>query len=230
MSELHVPQHVGIIMDGNRRWAKQRGKPAMFGHAAGQKTLITTINAAFNRGVKFLTVYAFSTENWSRAQEETSYLMNAVSRAVQKHTQQFVDGGVKVLFVGDLSVTPKSVQRAAAKMESMTSAGTKGVFSVCFNYGGQQELVDAAKRMITDGVTAELITPELVNEYLYQPEVPPMDLVIRTSGEQRLSGFMLWRAAYSEFIFRDEYWPDFSPEIFDECLVEYSKRQRRFGG
>lgn len=225
-----LPRHVGIIMDGNRRWAKERDLPVIKGHVAGQEALRHIVDHAFRKGVSYLTVYAFSTENWQRSQSEVGFLMQQIILALKKHVSEFIDSGVRIVFLGTQDGLPPRVKRAIADAEASTQHGTKGTLGICINYGGHQELVDAAKQLIRAGLPPEAVTADSLAQHLYHPEIPPVDLVIRTSGEQRLSNFMLWRAAYSEFIFRDEYWPDFTPAVFDECLVEYNRRQRRFGG
>lgn len=231
MSEsAEIPQHIGIIMDGNRRWAKARGVPALKGHARGQEVLRKVARHGFEKGIRYITVYAFSTENWRRSEDEVGYLMSQLQRALKKYVGEFVDSGVKIIFLGAREgLSPKALA-AIESAESQTAHGTKGTLGVCFNYGGQLEIADAVKKIIASGIIADDITPELINAYLYGPELPPIDLVIRTSGEQRLSNFMLWRAAYSELYFIDKYWPDFTGADLDEAIEVYVQRGRRFGG
>jgi len=224
-----VPHHIGIIMDGNRRWAKARGLPTLRGHAKGQQTLRTIAHRTFESGVRYLSVYAFSTENWQRSQDEVGYLMRHVSLALRKYLQEFIDGGVKVVFLGSRNGLEAAVIKAIDNAEAKTAHNDKATLAVCLNYGGQQEIVDATKALIGQGMAADIITPEVFAKYLYKPEVPPIDLLIRTSGDQRLSNFMLWRAAYSELMFTDTYWPDFSAKELDTMLSAYAERQRRFG-
>lgn len=224
-----VPQHVGIIMDGNRRWAKEHGLPSLRGHAKGQQVLRQIAKHAFRSGVQYLTVYAFSTENWQRSQEEVGYLMKHVALALRKYTQEFVDGGVKIVFLGSRENLPKAVLAAITDTEVKTAGNTAATFAICLNYGGMQEIADATKQIIASGISAAEVTPEVLASYMYSPEIPPIDLVIRTSGEQRLSNFMLWRSAYSEFLFTDTKWPDFTPQEFDTLLAVYAQRSRRFG-
>ncbi|QQS19306.1 di-trans,poly-cis-decaprenylcistransferase [Candidatus Saccharibacteria bacterium] len=216
-------------MDGNRRWARKMGKRSIRGHAAGQEVLHQIVEHAFKVGVKYLTVYAFSTENWRRNDTEVKYLMQQIDRALRKHLQEFIDAEVRIVILGSADGLSDKVKRSLMAAEQATENGTKGTLGVCLNYGGYKELVDATRKLIDSGVETQNIDDEAIERQLYHPELPPIDLVIRTGGEKRLSNFMLWRAAYSELIFRDEYWPDFTPRIFNECLVEYSKRQRRFG-
>lgn len=224
-----IPQHLGIIMDGNRRWAKERGLSARQGHTKGQETLRTIARAAFEKGVTYISVYAFSTENWKRTEDEVGHLMKLLVRGIDTYTDEFNDAGVKVVFLGERADLDTKILRAIEKAEQKTAQNNKGTLAVCFNYGGQRELVSAVQQIADDGVAAADITEETIAQRLYQPDIPPVDLVVRTSGEQRLSNFMLWRAAYSEFIFIDKHWPDFSPEDLDEVLLRYAERVRRFG-
>ena len=224
-----IPTHVGIIMDGNRRWATQQGLSTLKGHLQGQQTLRTIAHHAFRNGIKYLTVYAFSTENWRRTEEEVGYLMNQVARSLKKYLSEFVEGGVKIQLLGVREGLPDNVLQAIEQAEAATADNDQATLAICFNYGGQQELVDAAKRLIASGVAADDITTEMYANYLYGPNIPPIDLLIRTGGEQRISNFMLWRAAYSELAFTPTFWPDFTPKEFDELLLAYAERQRRFG-
>lgn len=226
---VEVPQHVGIIMDGNRRWARERGLPVKEGHTKGQENLRIISQAAFEQGVKYVSVYAFSTENWRRTKDEVGHLMLLLVRGVEKYLQEFNEAGVRLLCVGQREGLDKKVLQAIEKAEESTKQNTKGMLVICFNYGGQQEIVDAAKKILTEGVSPLGITPETFAAHLYSPEVPPIDLIIRTSGEQRLSNFMLWRAAYSELYFTDKHWPDFSQDDLAEAFRAYTERKRRFG-
>jgi undecaprenyl diphosphate synthase len=224
---LSIPTHVGIIMDGNRRWALARGLPSWRGHARGQEILHRITRAAFRNGVQYLTVYAFSTENWRRDEKEVGYLMRHVGLAVKKYINEFVASGIKVVFLGKREGLSRSVLRAIDEAESKTATNTSATLAICFNYGGMQELVDAARQSASTGSE---ITPELMASNLYEPEMPPLDFVIRTGGEQRLSNFMLWRAAYAELYFTDTLWPDFDETALEEALGTFAARQRRFGG
>jgi undecaprenyl diphosphate synthase len=225
----NTPKHVAIIMDGNRRWAKAHGTPTLRGHMKGQQTLHRLTRYAFTHGVKYLSVYAFSTENWQRTQAEVGYLMRQVAAALAKHTDEFVEEGIRIVFLGVRDDLDGKVLGAIEQAEAATAANTKATLAACFNYGGQQEIVDATKSIMSSDINAADITPELFSEHLYQPDVPPIDLLIRTGGEQRLSNFMLWRAAYAELAFTDTYWPDFSDEEFAQLLETYAQRARRFG-
>ncbi len=224
-----VPNHVGIIMDGNRRWAKENGLSARQGHAAGQENLRAISKAAFESGVKTVSAYAFSSENWQRTKEEIGHLMKLLVRGVDKYMDEFNSAGVKVIFLGERDNLDDNILKAIEKAEQKTKHNAKGTLAICFNYGGRQELVEAAKKMITNNISSEDVTEDLFASYLYQPQVPAVDLLIRTSGEQRLSNFMLWRVAYSELYFVDKHWPDFTPEDLQKAINEYAHRGRRFG-
>lgn len=224
-----IPVHLGIILDGNRRWAGAHGKPSVEGHREGAEVFKTVALGAFERGVKYLSAFVFSTENWSRTEDEVGYLMKLVLRAVEKYLDEFHQQGIKIIILGRREGVAKDVLSAIAKAEEKTAGNTKGTLALCFNYGGQEELVDAVKVLITQGTAAEKIDAAALQAALYHPEVPAIDLIIRTSGEQRLSGFMLWRAAYAELLFVNKHWPDFGLDDLDQALAEYQKRNRRFG-
>ncbi len=230
MSELIVPQHIGLILDGNRRWARAQGLPTLEGHKKGYESLKTIINAAGERGVRYVSAYVFSTENWNRDQEEVDYLMNLLKWVVKHEIKDMHKKGVRVLWLGSRKGMAPQLVKDIEAAEQLTKDNTEGTLALCLNHGGHREIAEAVQRIVAAGVPAEDITEELVGQYIDCPELPPIDLVIRTSGEQRLSNFMLWRAAYSELLFRPEPWPDFTVDALDECLLEYSKRQRRFGG
>lgn len=228
--DVGLPTHIGIIMDGNRRWAVGRGLRPWRGHAMGQETLRRVTRYAFNNGVKYLTVYAFSTENWKRSEEEVSFLMRRTSLAVKKYLKEFVEGGVKVCFLGVREGLSRSVLKAINEAEEKTAHNTKATLGICFNYGGMQEMADATKQVVLRGVRVEDITPQDLADCLYHPQIPPVDLLIRTGGEKRLSNFMLGRSAYAELYFSDVLWPDFSEDELQAAMDEYASRQRRFGG
>lgn len=225
------PQHVGFILDGNRRWAKERGLPSLEGHRRGYNNLLKVVDIAIARQIPFVSGYIFSTENWSRSREEVKYLMRLATLMLTRDVKKLHKKGVKVVWLGsEVEVDPKLI-KIARDAEELTKDNIVITVGVGFNYGGHREIVEAVRCAALAGETMDSIDEKVFAQYLYGGSAfPPIDLLIRTSGEQRLSGFMLWRAAYSEFIFRQEYWPDFSEAIFDECLVEYSNRQRRFGG
>ncbi len=224
-----VPLHVGLILDGNRRWAKKRGLPSIEGHRQGADVLQKVTSAAFERGVKYVSAYVFSTENWQRTQEEVSYLMKLVSRMLEKYLAEVKQEDIRIVVLGSREGLDKNVIKAIEKAESETATNTKGTIALCFNYGGQQEIVDAARTLVEKGTPAHEITAEALSGELYHPEIPPVDLMIRTSGEQRISNFMLWRVVYAELYFTNTYWPDFTAEHMDAALEEYAHRQRRYG-
>ena len=225
-----MPVHVGFILDGNRRWAKQNGLSAFEGHRKGYENLRVILEHALDRGVRYASMFVFSTENWNRSEQEVNYLMKLLKWVVTDELQEIHDRNIRIMWAGSRQRVKPAMVRAIEHAEQVTKENTTGTLVLCLNHGGHREIAEAMARMTKDGVEADAIDEAMVAKYIDCPEVPPIDLIIRTSGEQRLSNFMLWRAAYSELIFRDEYWPDFSTSALDECLLEYSKRQRRFGG
>lgn len=227
--DILTPRHIGFILDGNRRWATERGLPTLEGHKQGYGILKDIAEAALDRGVKYVSAYVFSTENWKRSKEEVNYLMKLAHWVATNELEELHKKNIRVRFLGEKTgLTPKLIE-AIAKAEEKTEKNTKGTLALCFNYGGHQEIASAAAKMITDGIRAEDVTPEKVEEYLYDPSIPPIDLMIRTSGEQRLSNFMLWRVAYAELLFVDKHWPAMTEEDLDSALAEFSARSRRFG-
>lgn len=226
-SDAAVPRHLGIILDGNRRWAKEQGLKTLQGHQQGAEVFREIVYGAFERGIEYISAYVFSTENWQRTQEEVSYLMGLVIKVMHKYLDEFHQKGVKIVILGSREGLSDKVIDALEETQAKTAHNTNGTVALCFNYGGKQEIIEAIKQIPTDKVTD--LTPDSFEQYLYAPEVPPVDLVVRTSGEQRLSGFMLWRAAYAELLFVDKYWPDFTVTDLDDVLAEYSRRNRRFG-
>lgn len=229
MSDRSIPAHVGLILDGNRRWAKSKGLPTLEGHRQGAEAFKTVSLAAFDRGVKYVSAYTFSTENWQRTEEEVGYLMKLLIKAVEKHLKTFHEANIKIVLLGRREGLDKSVLRAIEKTEELTRDNTRGTLALCFNYGGKAELSDAVRAIVESGVSSAEITPELISQYVYAPEVPEIDLLIRTSGECRTSGFMLWRSEYAELYFTDTMWPDFDEEALDVALEDYANRKRRFG-
>ena len=224
-----IPEHVGFILDGNRRWAKAKGLPTLEGHRQGAENFKKISLAAFGRGVKYVSAYVFSNENWSRTSEEVGYLMKLLIKGVEKYLDEFNKAGIKVLVLGSRDGLAKDVLKSIEQAEANTAGNTKGTLGLCFNYGGHQEIAEAFKTLLEQGVTADQVTPDKIASALYGPEIPEIDLIIRSSGEQRLSGYMLYRAAYAELYFTDKHWPDFSAEDLDTALAEYASRQRRFG-
>lgn len=229
MAQQPVPTHLGLIMDGNRRWAQQQGKSVLEGHEAGRQALLEVAQAAARRGVKYLSVYAFSRENWQRSAEEVGYLMKLLSRVLQQDVQQLHEQNIRVRWLGSDRQLSAEIVELIRAAEQLTAANRGGTLAICLDYGGQQEIADAVASLVAEGVAAAAITPELIAGHLYAPDIPPLDLIIRTSGEQRLSNFMLWRAAYAELVFVDKLWPDFTPADLDQALAAYTQRERRFG-
>lgn len=224
-----VPRHLAIVMDGNRRWARNKHLPAIAGHRAGVDTIRRTLRAARERGVEYLTLYSFSTENWSRGEEEVGALMALLEETIRRETKTLVDDGVRLIVIGRLHELSDRLQRAIAGAMQETSPGTRGVMTLAFNYGGRAEIVDAVKRLVADGVPAEQIDEAAIAKRLYAPEHPDPDLLIRTGGELRVSNFLLWEVAYSEMWATQVLWPDFSVADLDAALASYAERERRFG-
>ena len=230
MSDVSLPQHIGYIVDGNRRWAKKHGLPTYEGHLAGYNGLKDVLIESLNRGVKYASAYVFSTENWKRTAEEVNNLMGLLLRVLESDVPIFVENRIRLRVIGTREGLPKAVIKAIDRAEATTAELDGGELLLCLNYGGHLEIADAVKKIIQSGVSADDVTPEMIAQNLYAPEVPPCDLIVRTSGEQRLSNFMLWRAAYSELLFVDKLWPDMTKEDVSVILEEYQRRNRRFGG
>ncbi|MCW2763885.1 MAG: diphosphate synthase [Marmoricola sp.] len=224
-----VPRHLGLILDGNRRWAKERGLPIMEGHRQGYENLKNITDYAFDQGIEYVSAYVFSTENWNRSQGEVRNLMKLLLWVLKHELGNLSKHGIRVRTLGSKFRLGKALLKAITEAEEKTKNNSKGTLLLCLNYGGQQEIVDAMKQIVISGTPAEEITADLIAQHLYAPGVPPVDLIIRTSGEQRLSNFMLWEGAYSELMFTKTYWPDFSSDELQGMLVQYSLRQRRLG-
>jgi undecaprenyl diphosphate synthase len=224
-----IPKHIGYIVDGNRRWAKQHGKPSYEGHLAGYDALRKVIDATIEAGVPYVSIYAFSTENWKRGKGEVSKLMQLAHLVAKRDVKEYVEKGVRIKFLGCHDGLSKLIIKDMAKTEEKTKLGGRGTIAICFNYGGQREIADAAKKCVEDGLPPDEITEEAIEQRLYQPDIPPVDVVVRTSGEHRLSNFMLWRTAYSEFIFLDKFFPEMTEDDVAAIIDEYSQRTRRFG-
>jgi undecaprenyl diphosphate synthase len=224
-----VPQHVGIIMDGNGRWAISRGQPRLAGHRAGVENLRRTITATVEFGIKHLTIYAFSTENWGRPPEEIRGLMFILDEVLQKELNELHRQGVQLRHLGKLEGLAPRTQEMVLDAVEMTRHNTQLVLNVAFNYGGRAEIVHAIQQMIADGVQSESVTEELVNQYLYTAGQPDPDLIIRTAGEIRVSNFLLWQAAYAEYYAAEVYWPDFDKREYRRALEHFASRERRFG-
>ena len=231
MSEkTELPRHVGFIVDGNRRWAKQHGLPAYEGHLAGYNSLKDVLLETLRRGVKYASAYVFSTENWKRSEEEVGHLMKLFVKMLEADVSIFLDNNIKLRVIGSRDGLSDALIKVIDNAEEKTRNLTGGELLLCLNYGGHLEIADAVKKVMRSGISAEDVTPELIAQNLYAPEVPPCDLIVRTSGEQRLSNFMLWRAAYSELMFIDKHWPDMTTDDVAVILDEYARRNRRFGG
>jgi undecaprenyl diphosphate synthase len=226
-----VPVHIGVVMDGNGRWAQRRGLPRSEGHAAGEHALFDTVHGALDVGLEWLTVYAFSTENWKRPRDEVRYLMGFNESVLLRRRDELDDLDVRVRVVGrrDWRV-PRRVLRQIDEAVEMTRKNQRMTLTLAFNYGGRAEIVDAARALIQDRVPADKVTEKTLRAHLYDPEMPDPDVVIRTSGEYRISNFLLWELAYSELVFSDVLWPDFQREHLFEAIREFQRRDRRFGG
>lgn len=224
-----VPRHLGLILDGNRRWAKERGLPIMEGHRQGYENLKTLTEYAFGQGVEYVSAYVFSTENWNRSQDEVRNLMKLLLWVLKHELENLSKHGIRIRTLGSKLRLGKALVKAIHEAEEKTRDNHKGTLLLCLNYGGQQEIVDAMKQIVADGTPADQITPELIEQHLYAPGIPPVDLIIRTSGEQRLSNFMLWEGAYSELMFTKTYWPDFTTTELQDMLTKYAARDRRIG-
>jgi undecaprenyl diphosphate synthase len=235
MSEL-VPRHVAIIMDGNGRWAGARGLPRTAGHAAGEEALFDVVHGALELGIEWLTVYAFSTENWSRPDDEVAFLMHFNEDLLLRRRDELNDLGVRVIFIGDRADERVSdrLRGHIADTEELTASNRRLTLVFAFNYGARLEIAAAARTIAELAAAGRLdpaaITPETVADRLYLPEMPDPDLVVRSSGEHRISNFLLWQSAYSEYVFPETYWPDFRREHLGEAVAEYARRERRYGG
>jgi undecaprenyl diphosphate synthase len=224
-----MPRHVAIIMDGNRRWARLHDRPEIEGHAAGVEAIREVLRHAVRRGVPVMTLYAFSRENWARSDDEVTGLFGLLEAAVRSETDELRRQGVRVRLLGRLDELPDETRRSIGEALDATADGSRLTLNVAFNYAGRTELVDAVRRLIADGTPPESIDEATVSAALYTAGLPDPDLVIRTGGEQRLSNFLIWQSAYAEFYFCDALWPDFGPAAFDDALLEFARRQRRFG-
>lgn len=222
-------RHLAIIMDGNRRWAKEKGLPSLQGHTAGYDTLKKIGDACLARGIEVLSVFAFSTENWKRTQEEVGYLMDLLEKGLRNELNEFQRKGLRIRVLGRREGLRPSVLEAIQIAEDQTAKNTKATLCICLNYGGRLEIVDAVKKLVADGVPADQIDEAAVASRLYWPDMPEPDLIIRTSGEERLSGFLLWESAYSELYWTQTHWPDFDEAELDKALEAFAARQRRYG-
>ena len=229
----NMPKHIAIIMDGNRRWARAQGKPASFGHKAGAKTLEKIVRYANKIGLEYITVYAFSTENWKRAEDEVSALMLLLQTYLDDYSKRADTENIRVKILGNISALSEGMQKSIAKTVGRTQNNTGITFNIALNYGGRDEIIKAIKKIAEDvkneKIGIEDIDEELVSNNLYTKGMPDPDLLIRTSGELRLSNFLPWQLVYSEFLFIDKNWPDFTEQDLDDAILEYEKRTRKFG-
>jgi len=233
MNEQNIPTHVGFILDGNGRWAKKQGKVRVKGHVAGKEAILNIIEECGNLGIKYVSVYAFSTENFTRPLHEVDFIMKLFDTAFKKDIHRVAENNVKVVFSGIKDNLAPSLVKSMDKVTENSKNNTGLVLNICFHYGSQMEIIDMVKKIHQDLNKKELklkdLTPEIINKYMYN-DLPPLDLIIRTSGEQRLSNFMLWQAAYAELYFTNTYWPDFNKEELNIAIKAYQDRNRRFGG
>jgi undecaprenyl diphosphate synthase len=228
-ADISVPQHVGFILDGNRRWAREHGVSTAEGYRQGMKTLKKIVKSASKHGVRYISAYAFSTENWKRDRDEVRVLMRLFLWIAKHEIKELHADGMRFRVIGSKANLGHALVRAIHEAEELTKHNERGTVLLCLDYGGQQEIVDAMKRIAELGYDPDDITPELISRFLYAPDVPPVDLVVRTSGEQRISNFLLWESAYSEFFFDKVNWPDFDEKHLEGALEDYANRQRRFG-
>lgn len=224
-----VPRHVAFIMDGNGRWANSRGLPRLAGHQAGTENLRRVIRACVEFGIEYMTIYAFSTENWGRPKDEVDGLLNILEDVIDKELHELHQEGVQLRHIGHLDALPDGLRQKVVRAIEMTRENKRLVVCLAFNYGGRDEIVCAIQHMIEEGLAAHEITPEVVSQYLFTAGIPDPDLVVRTSGEMRISNFLIWQCAYSEWYFTPLYWPDFGRDELHQALVDYGQRDRRFG-
>ena len=230
----NFPEHIAIIMDGNRRWAKKKNLPIKLGHREGAKTLEKIVRHAKKIGIKYLTVYAFSTENWKRSKDEVDALMELLQRYLDDFSKKADTENIKIVVFGDPEPFNESLRKSIDEAMERTKDNTGIIFNICLNYGGRDEIVKATKKIASKIKTGEIdiddITEDTISENLYTKNIPDPDLMIRTSGEIRTSGFLIWQLAYTEFIFLEKYWPDFDEDDLENCIEIYQKRNRKFGG
>ena len=227
---MRVPQHVAIIMDGNGRWAKARGLPRLKGHQAGTENLRPILRASAEFGIQILTVWAFSTENWRRPEAEVTGLLRILQQMIRRELQELHREGVRIRHIGRLDRVPARLQKQVLDAIELTRNNDRILLNVAFDYGGRAEIVQAVQRIIRAGIPAEQVDEALLSSYLYTAGLPDPDLIIRTSGEMRTSGFMLWQSAYSEYYVTPTFWPDFNRDELYQALQAYDQRDRRFGG
>ena len=225
-----TPRHIAIIMDGNGRWAKQRHLPRLAGHRAGTQNIRRILQACYDYGVEYVTLYAFSTENWARPLEEVRGLFQILREVIDRETQALHEAGVQIRHIGSMENVPQDLQDSIHRGIELTKNNQDMVLNIAFNYGGRAEIVEAVRRLMREGVPADDVDADLIGKYLYTSDSPDPDLVIRTAGEMRLSNFLIWQAAYAEYYTTETLWPDFDLEALRAALTVFSQRQRRFGG
>ena len=230
MNESVKLKHIAFIMDGNRRWAKERGLPALEGHRQGYDTLKNVCQWCLDLGIEYITFFAFSTENWKRSREEVDYLMDLLLFAFTQDLKTFAEKNIKINILGDKEGLPKKEREAVLVAEEKTKNNTKAVLNIAINYGGRQEIINATKKIVEQKIPLDSISEEVFSQNLYTANQPDPDILVRTSGEFRLSGFLPWQTVYSELFFIKKFWPDFSKNDLEELIEEFNKRNRRFGG
>jgi undecaprenyl diphosphate synthase len=224
------PRHIAIIMDGNGRWAKRRGLPRIAGHRAGVENIRRILTECVEQNIRYLTIYAFSTENWSRPSAEVEGLMRIFSEFLDRETRSLHEQGVQIRHLGSMKGVSPTLQRKTQAALDLTRSNQRITLNVAFNYGGRADIVEAVRTMLAEGVALEALDEQCISEHLSTRGLPDPDLIIRTSGEWRLSNFLIWQAAYSEYWVTPTYWPDFSPDLLRQAIQEYGQRERRFGG
>jgi len=229
INKINIPKHIAITMDGNGRWAKERGKKRVFGHNHGVKSVRDTIEGAVEYGVEFLTLFAFSTENWKRPKAEVNALMTLLIKAINNETRDLIKNNISLKTIGDISQLPLKCQKELAESINITKDNTGMTLILALSYSGKWEIINAIKKVLLDDISREDFSEDIFQQYLTTNSVPDPELLIRTSGEKRISNFMLWQIAYSELYFTEKKWPDFRKEDLKEAIIEYQNRERRFG-
>lgn len=228
--EIKIPFHLGIIMDGNRRWARSQGLPTLIGHKKGLQTFKKIANYCYKRGVKILTVFAFSTENWNRSKEEINYLMRLFESMLnKKNIESLHKKGVKINIIGQKNRFPKTLQKKIKEVEKLTRKNKKAILNIALSYGGRADILQAVKKIIREKLSPKKINEEIFSKFLWTKGQPDPDLIIRTGKEKRISNFLIWQGAYAELYFSDKFWPEFTEHDLEEAFLDYSNRQRRFG-
>ncbi len=228
-NKKNIPTHVGVIPDGNRRWSMERNLSNLEGHEKGYEKLRRSVDWFFSRGVSVVSIYVFSTENWNREKDEINYLMKLLRKAIKEETNRAIEKNFRIIFSGRVEELPGDLPEACIEAVSKTKGGTGGTLNLCLNYGGRTEIVDAVRKMIKNKIEPKQVHEGMIRKYLYNGNLPDPDIIVRTSGENRISGFQLWEGAYSELMFLNKYWPDFEESDVDLIIEEFSNRKRRFG-